>query len=92
MPPLPVARTAAALLLALAASSAHALTTLETRIATSSDDVEEHGTTTAIDLASGDIELVRDNGASQVVGLRFPGMAIPAGATILAAWVQFETD
>jgi hypothetical protein len=45
-----------------------------------------------MNLASGDLELVRDGSSAQVVGIRFPGQAIPADATITAAWLQFEAD
>lgn len=78
--------------LALAASPAGAATTLEARIAAPPDDAEQSGTTGAVDTESNDLELVRDGGASQTVGLRFTGLAIPAGARIRAAWVQFEAD
>ena len=42
-------------------------------------------------LTSGDLELVLD-GDNQTVGLRFAGVGIPRGATIVTAWVQFQVD
>jgi hypothetical protein len=42
-------------------------------------------------LSSSDIELVRDS-SNQTVGLRFAGLAIPTGATITRAYVQFTVD
>jgi len=92
MPFLLAPRTVAALLFAVAASSAHAVTTLETRVASSGDDAEENAATGAVNLTSGDLELVRDGATTQVVGMRFPAQAIPGGASITTAWVQFETD
>ena len=43
-------------------------------------------------LNSSDLEMVRDNGADQTVGLRFTGVAVPPGATITNAFVQFTTQ
>ena len=77
--------------LALGASGAGAVTTLEVRIAASGDDAEQSASG-SVDTEGNDLELVKDGGASQTVGLRFPGLALPADATIRAAWVQFEAD
>ena len=68
-------------------------TTLNVPIAASSDDAEEAGgATKTMFLNSGDLEMVRDNGADQTVGLRFAGLAVPPGATISNAYVQFTTQ
>ena len=68
-------------------------TTLNVPIAGSSDDAEEAGgATKTMFLNSGDLEMVRDNGADQTVGLRFAGLAVPPGATISNAYVQFTTQ
>ena len=68
-------------------------TTLNIPIAASSDDAEEAGgATKTMFLNSGDLEMVRDNGADQTVGLRFAGVAVPPGATITNAYVQFTTQ
>jgi hypothetical protein len=75
----------------LATPGARAATVLETRISASSDDAEENLATGGVNLTSSDLELIRD-GTDQAVGLRFPGQAIPADATITAAWIQFEAD
>src|SRR5262249_54473337 len=64
--------------------------TVERRIAASSDDAEE-GSTGVMNLTSTDLEFVYDT-SNQKVGMRFPSLAIPAGATITSAYVQFETD
>ena len=62
----------------------------------SNDDAEEwvNGT---IDLTSTDLELVRDDGGdgtrgNQTVGIRFPGLAVPAGVIITAASITFTVD
>ncbi len=81
-----------ALLLALASSAGHAATTLERRVGTGSDDAEQNAATGAMNLTSSDLELVTDGGVNQQVGVRFLDVAIPGGATITAAWVQFTTD
>ena len=68
-------------------------TTLNVPVAASSDDAEEAGgATKTMFLNSGDLEMVRDNGADQTVGLRFAGVAVPPGATITNAYVQFTTQ
>lgn len=69
---------------------------LQSRIATSSDDAEESLTNGSLDLASTDLEMVLDTGASpdknQLVGLRFSTLDIPPGASVLSAYLEFETD
>jgi hypothetical protein len=80
------------LCLPFAALPARGGTVLETRIAASADDAEETAATGKVNLTSGDLELIRDGSADQVVGLRFPGQAIPADAVIRDAWVQFTAD
>jgi PKD repeat protein len=64
--------------------------TLEVRISASSDDAEESGSG-SVSLGSSDLELVRES-SNQTVGLRFPGITIPRGATIVNAYVQFKVD
>jgi PKD repeat protein len=63
------------------------------RIAQSTDDVEEN-LAGAMYINSSDLELGNDpefNG-DQAVGLRFQNVTIPQGATITAAYLEFETD
>ena len=62
-------------------------TILETRLASSHDDAEEFATG-AMSLSSSDLELAEDGGP-QTVGMRWVGSAIPHGATITTAWIQF---
>jgi hypothetical protein len=64
--------------------------TVERRVSEGSDDVEESATG-SLSGSSSDLELV-DDGGNQLVGLRFPSMAVPVGATVTRAYVQFEAD
>ncbi len=54
------------------------------------DDAEETDDG-LVDLNSSDLELIND-GADQTVGLRFQGIAVPRGATITNAYIQFQAD
>lgn len=63
---------------------------IEVSVARGSDDAEESATG-GVGLGSSDLELVLD-GSNQIVGLRFTGVAIPAGATVVSAYVQFRVD
>jgi hypothetical protein len=89
-------RSSSALLFAACASLALAgragADTVEVRIAAASDDAEESVASGAVSVSSSDLELVADGSDLQIVGLRFPGVTIPAGAVISQAWVQFQTD
>ena len=66
--------------------------TVEVSVNQSSDDAEESDVGGAIDLASTDLELVVDGTDEQLVGLRFQGVSVPAGATVTNAYLEFETD
>ena len=59
-------------------------------VAAGTDDVEESASG-GMTMGSSDLELVFD-GTNQVVGMRFAGIPIPAGAAIESAYVQFQTD
>jgi parallel beta helix pectate lyase-like protein/K319-like protein len=63
---------------------------IERRIATGTDDAEEPSGGFP-NLSSADIELVFDS-SLQTVGLRFTNVAVPPGATITSAYIQFEAD
>lgn len=67
--------------------------TLERSVAASSDDAEE-ASGGAVSLNSSDLELVFDSSSTgnQTVGMRFTNVALPPGATITDAYVQFEVD
>ena len=60
----------------------------------SSDDAEQDASSGNMYLNSSDLELVNEPGGAdlQEVGLRFQNVSIPQGATITAAYLEFETD
>ncbi len=59
-------------------------------IATGTDDAEE-GASAAMTLGSSDLELVEET-STQTVGLRYSTVAIPPGAEITSAYIQFRSD
>jgi hypothetical protein len=71
---------------------------LELTIVDDADDVEEHGDWDAgklESLTSSDLEMPYEDtgmGEIQIIGLRYINVAIPKGATITAASVQFQVD
>jgi hypothetical protein len=67
------------------------LQTLSVPVQAGVDDAEEPAGRTT-DVGSGDLELIQDGAKVQTVGLRFAGVSLPAGATIMRAYVQFQTD
>jgi hypothetical protein len=64
--------------------------TQEVRVSSSADDAEEKPTGT-VGRSSSDLELVYDGG-NQLVGMRFAGLDVPRGVTIVSAYVQFQVD
>ncbi len=68
--------------------------TLDYRIASGADDVEESLGTGFMYIDSSDIELGEDPGfnGAQTVGLRFQNLYVPQGATINAAYLVFTVD
>ena len=64
--------------------------TTEVRVSANSDDAEESASG-GMYLSSTDLEMVNDGG-DQTVGIRFTGVDIPQGATIVNAYVQFQVD
>jgi hypothetical protein len=58
--------------------------------AASADDAEENSAG-RVSTRSSDLELTYDR-SYQTVGMRFGGTAIPVGATIVNAYIQFQTD
>ena len=65
--------------------------TLDRAVGHSYDDAEE-SPAGAVNRSSSDLELVVDGTATQVVGLRFLNVVIPAYATITSAYIQFTVD
>jgi len=62
--------------------------TLDRAVSAGNDDVEERGNSMSMD--SSDLELTVDGGTTQIVGIRFANITVPAGATITNAYVQFH--
>ena len=67
------------------------------RVSAGNDDAEERVSDGGMSRASSDLEISYDSGGNpdrglQIVGMRFTGLAIPQGATINSAHVEFETD
>jgi len=67
---------------------------LEVRVAAGEDDSEEKVASGSIDLTSSDLEITEEGGPddNQLVGMRFNDIAIPQGAIITSAYVQFQVD
>jgi hypothetical protein len=57
-----------------------------------SDTAEERKSTGYMYMTSSDLELTTDGTTAQTIGIRFPAVAIPKGATITDAYIQFRTD
>lgn len=74
----------------LAVQPVRAATEIESRVAASADDAEENAAG-SVSIVGSDLELGWD-GAAQTLGMRFPGLAVPQGAFVTSAWIQFETD
>jgi hypothetical protein len=65
---------------------------LEIRVSANPDDAEET-TANVVQRGDGDLDMMNDsNGNKLVVGTRFLGVAIPQGATITNAYLQFQAD
>jgi len=76
----------------LVVSSGLTPTMLNIRVSASSDDAEERNTTGAISTTSPDLDMTDGGAFEHIVGMRFNGVAIPVGATITNAYVQFQVN
>ena len=69
---------------------------IEAGITDDAQDVEERlDRDNVLDMGSSDVEMPYEDtgqGDPQVIGLRYPGLGIPKGSTILSAYVQFQID
>jgi hypothetical protein len=68
---------------------------IEARVSDSADDAEESLSTHLVNLTSSDLELTSDPADPeevQLVGMRFAGVALPAGSEVLRAYVEFAVD
>ena len=72
--------------------------TIQVRINNGNDDVEENGSNATSNpggmyFNSSDLELVNDGSrGDQVIGMRFNNVAIPQGAVVSKAYIQFTVD
>ncbi len=72
--------------------------TIEGDILTDNDDAEEHKDDGSVDLTSSDLELCIEewvwplSDEDQWVGLRYDNLALPQGATVINAYLQFTAD
>jgi YVTN family beta-propeller protein len=66
-------------------------TSFNGRVAASSDDAEESGNG-SVNLASTDLEFMKDGTVQRAVGMRWPNVSIPQGATIANAYLVLTTD
>ena len=74
----------------ISATSQQTPTIAEVRVSSSADDAEEDASG-SVDVDSSDLELVFD-GSDQAVGMRFNGLDVPQGVTILNAFIQLAVD
>lgn len=67
--------------------------TLSVRVAASSDDAEQRANGD-VRVASDELEMTQseDQHGQQLIGLRFPNIAIPNGATVSSAVIEFTTE
>jgi len=65
---------------------------VERRISIGSDDAEERAGRGSVSLTGSDLELAVDGTKVQWVGMRFPNLLIPTGASIQNAWIQLTAD
>ncbi len=65
--------------------------TVSSRVNSDNDDAEERISNGNVSRGSTDLELVFDSGL-QIVGMRFNAVAVPQGATINSAYIEFVTD
>ncbi len=67
--------------------------TFEGRVAAGSDDAEQSmKSSLKTQLGSDDLEITTDGNTPQLIGVRFSGVAVPRGATVTNAYVQFRVD
>ncbi len=65
---------------------------VSSRVTVSADDAEQNIASGGVTINSSDLELINDGGTNQLVGMRFPALAIANGTTISSAYIEFEID
>ncbi|MHC4121049.1 MAG: hypothetical protein ACYSWO_26475 [Planctomycetota bacterium] len=84
-----------ALVLALAATNVALGDVWESYIIQQTDDTEELDPSGTPEAGSGDLEFPYEDpgmGDKQLVAIRWQGVDVPKGATILDAWIEFTVD
>ena len=66
--------------------------TVEVRVTADSDDAEEKLSNGSVSLIGNDLDLIEAGGSEQEVGLRFPNVAVPVGATITNVYIEFTAN
>ena len=66
--------------------------TFSVQVGRSADDAEEKVSSGAVRLTSSDLDITETSSREQRIGLRFDGLAIPVGAIIQSATVQFVAE
>jgi hypothetical protein len=66
--------------------------TISVQVSAREDDAEERLSNGSVNLGSSDLELVQDGSKLQAVGIRFRNVAVPQGAVIEDAHIQFTVD
>ncbi len=72
------------------ASAPKTVQVFERRVSAKSDDAEQDVKSGGTKLGDSSLEIANDGTHVQVVGFRFTGVQVPAGATITNAYVQFR--
>jgi hypothetical protein len=67
-------------------------TTVTSSITAGSDAAEEDKSNAVVEFVSNDLELTDDGAKTQVVGMRFNNIAVPKGATITSAIIEFTAE
>jgi len=62
------------------------------RVSQGSDDAEEDLGDGGMSLGNNDLDIVYANNTEQMVGVRFQGVGVPPGATVIGATIQFQAD
>jgi hypothetical protein len=77
----------------LSFSGAGGVQSLDVRVNANSDDAEEVAGTGIVQRGDGDLDMMTDSSDTKlVVGARFNGVSVPAGASITTAYLQFQSD
>ena len=72
-------------------SGSTSLGSIEVSVGSSTDDAEEKVSSGNVNLTSSDLEMTEES-STQLIGMRFQNLDIPAGAVITNAYIQFTVD